>query len=68
MEIKNFLACKRDLENRIARLIQDEMFKFEDQTGVYPTDISVQMVEIIRLDGKGRKYAVSRVNVRTELD
>jgi hypothetical protein len=68
MELEQFIAAKRDLEQNLAAAIQAEVNKFEEATGRTPIYIDVDMVGIAPDGSPRRKFIIESVRTDVPLE
>jgi hypothetical protein len=68
LTIKDLQVAKADLEKKIFEKIEKYLDDFEKTTGCSPSGISLILVDVTSLSDENKKYIISEVKVRIDLD
>ncbi len=64
-DINTVIKAKREMENTITLTVSEAVNKFQNETGLAPHAIKIEMVEFLRVGDKYKQYVVA--NTRTEV-
>lgn len=68
MDIEEFIAAKRTLDQNVAIAVQAEIDKFEKITGRTPSYIDVEMIALEKENDPKRRFTVGTVRTEVPLD
>lgn len=68
MEIQEFLSKKRQLETKIRQLLNVEISKFRDETGINIDDITLRIDRTRKISEEQETSIISDVKIDTKLE
>lgn len=67
MNISQIKELKNTLENNIRLKCEQELYDFYGKTGLTPSSININLIDVTKLGSRSRTYMVGQVNAVLEI-
>lgn len=67
LKVQDVIELRRELEDKLATAVQNELRLFEGKTGFTPSSIDVSLARVQRMDQPRPDYLVDRVRVSMDI-